>query len=62
MTWAATSSSNAPGSSSSRTSSRAISIAAFSTVIVAAPVKDPAALNVVVGVNDHRYDPRSIGS
>jgi glyceraldehyde 3-phosphate dehydrogenase len=26
-------------------------------VIVAAPVKDPAALNVVVGVNDHRYDP-----
>ena len=27
-------------------------------VIVAAPVKDPAALNVVVGVNDHRYDPR----
>jgi glyceraldehyde 3-phosphate dehydrogenase len=29
------------------------------TVIVAAPVKDPAALNVVVGVNDHRYDPRS---
>ena len=29
------------------------------TIIVAAPVKDPAALNVVVGVNDHRYDPRS---
>jgi glyceraldehyde 3-phosphate dehydrogenase len=27
-------------------------------VIVAAPVKDPAALNVVVGVNDERYDPR----
>jgi glyceraldehyde 3-phosphate dehydrogenase len=27
-------------------------------VIVAAPVKDPAALNVVVGVNDDRYDPR----
>jgi glyceraldehyde 3-phosphate dehydrogenase len=27
-------------------------------VIVAAPVKDPAALNVVVGVNDNRYDPR----
>ena len=27
------------------------------TVIVAAPVKDPSALNVVVGVNDHRYDP-----
>ncbi len=26
-------------------------------VIVAAPVKDPAALNVVVGVNDDRYDP-----
>ncbi len=26
-------------------------------VIVAAPVKDPAALNVVIGVNDHRYDP-----
>ena len=26
-------------------------------VIVAAPVKDPAALNVVVGVNDNRYDP-----
>jgi len=26
-------------------------------VIVAAPVKDPRALNVVVGVNDHRYDP-----
>ena len=26
-------------------------------VIVAAPVKDPAALNVVVGVNDHLYDP-----
>jgi glyceraldehyde 3-phosphate dehydrogenase len=26
-------------------------------VIVAAPVKDPAALNVVVGVNDERYDP-----
>jgi glyceraldehyde 3-phosphate dehydrogenase len=26
-------------------------------VIVAAPVKDPAALNVVVGVNDHRYEP-----
>ncbi len=27
------------------------------TVIVAAPVKDEAALNVVVGVNDHLYDP-----
>jgi glyceraldehyde 3-phosphate dehydrogenase len=27
-------------------------------VIVAAPVKDPAALNVVVGVNDNLYDPR----
>jgi glyceraldehyde 3-phosphate dehydrogenase len=27
-------------------------------VIVAAPVKDPAALNVVVGVNDGRYNPR----
>jgi glyceraldehyde 3-phosphate dehydrogenase len=27
-------------------------------VIVAAPVKDPAALNVVVGVNDHRYEPK----
>jgi glyceraldehyde 3-phosphate dehydrogenase len=27
------------------------------TVIVAAPVKDPSALNVVVGVNDNRYDP-----
>lgn len=26
-------------------------------VIVAAPVKDPEALNVVVGVNDHLYDP-----
>ncbi|HEX6390970.1 MAG TPA: glyceraldehyde 3-phosphate dehydrogenase NAD-binding domain-containing protein, partial [Solirubrobacteraceae bacterium] len=26
-------------------------------VIVAAPVKDPRALNVVVGVNDERYDP-----
>lgn len=26
-------------------------------VIVAAPVKDPAALNVVVGVNDHLYEP-----
>jgi glyceraldehyde 3-phosphate dehydrogenase len=26
-------------------------------VIVAAPVKDPAALNVVIGVNDDRYDP-----
>ena len=28
-------------------------------VIVAAPVKDPAALNIVVGVNDHLYDPQS---
>jgi glyceraldehyde 3-phosphate dehydrogenase len=27
-------------------------------VIVAAPVKDPAALNVVVGVNDDRYEPQ----
>ena len=27
-------------------------------VIVAAPVKDDAALNVVVGVNDKRYDPQ----
>jgi glyceraldehyde 3-phosphate dehydrogenase len=27
-------------------------------IIVAAPVKDPAALNIVVGVNDDRYDPR----
>jgi glyceraldehyde 3-phosphate dehydrogenase len=27
------------------------------TVIVAAPVKDDSALNVVVGVNDHLYDP-----
>lgn len=27
-------------------------------VIVAAPVKSPAALNVVVGVNDHLYDPQ----
>src|SRR5262249_44555049 len=27
-------------------------------VVVAAPVKDPAALNVVVGVNDDRYEPR----
>ncbi|HZR73479.1 ArsJ-associated glyceraldehyde-3-phosphate dehydrogenase [Bradyrhizobium sp.] len=26
-------------------------------VIVASPVKDPAALNIVVGVNDHLYDP-----
>lgn len=26
-------------------------------VIVAAPVKDAAALNIVVGVNDHEYDP-----
>ncbi len=26
-------------------------------VVVAAPVKDPSALNVVVGVNDHLYDP-----
>ena len=26
-------------------------------VIVAAPVKDPSALNIVVGVNDHLYDP-----
>ncbi|HSP01616.1 MAG TPA: ArsJ-associated glyceraldehyde-3-phosphate dehydrogenase [Thioalkalivibrio sp.] len=26
-------------------------------VIVAAPVKDPSVLNVVVGVNDHLYDP-----
>ena len=26
-------------------------------VIVAAPVKDPAALNIVVGVNDNRYEP-----
>ena len=31
--------------------------AACERVIVAAPVKDPAALNVVVGVNDDRYDP-----
>lgn len=28
------------------------------TVIVAAPVKDERALNVVVGVNDHLYDPQ----
>ena len=28
------------------------------TVAVAAPVKDGSALNVVVGVNDHLYDPR----
>jgi glyceraldehyde 3-phosphate dehydrogenase len=28
-------------------------------VIVAAPVKDPAALNIVVGVNDHLYDPKT---
>ncbi len=28
-----------------------------SKVLVAAPVKDPRALNVVVGVNDHLYDP-----
>jgi len=28
-------------------------------VIVAAPVKDPAALNVVVGVNDHLYEPKT---
>jgi glyceraldehyde 3-phosphate dehydrogenase len=27
-------------------------------VIVAAPVKEGGALNVVIGVNDHRYDPR----
>ena len=27
-------------------------------VIVAAPVKEAGALNIVVGVNDHRYDPR----
>ncbi len=27
-------------------------------VVVAAPVKDPSALNIVVGVNDHLYDPR----
>ena len=26
-------------------------------VVVAAPVKEPGALNVVVGVNDHLYDP-----
>ncbi|ODT07436.1 MAG: type I glyceraldehyde-3-phosphate dehydrogenase, partial [Kaistia sp. SCN 65-12] len=26
-------------------------------VIVAAPVKDPSVLNVVVGINDHLYDP-----
>ncbi len=28
-------------------------------VIVAAPVKDGGALNIVVGVNDHLYDPRT---
>ena len=28
-------------------------------VIVAAPVKDAAALNIVVGVNDHLYEPKS---
>jgi len=27
-------------------------------VVVAAPVKDPTVLNVVVGVNDHLYDPQ----
>jgi glyceraldehyde 3-phosphate dehydrogenase len=27
-------------------------------VVVAAPVKESGALNIVVGVNDHRYDPR----
>ena len=31
-------------------------------VIVAAPVKDPRALNIVVGVNDDRYDPASTTS
>ena len=38
---------------------RATSTAGVRTVIVAAPVKDAAALNVVVGVNDDRYDPAS---
>ena len=28
-------------------------------VVVAAPVKDGAALNIVIGVNDHLYDPTS---
>jgi glyceraldehyde 3-phosphate dehydrogenase len=28
-------------------------------VVVAAPMKDPAALNLVVGVNDHLYEPRT---
>ncbi len=31
--------------------------AALASVVVAAPVKDGSALNVVVGVNDDRYDP-----
>ena len=39
----------------------ATSIAACKRVIVAAPVKDAAALNLVVGVNDHLYDPASTG-
>ena len=30
-------------------------------VIVAAPVKDASALNIVVGVNDHLYEPRRTG-
>jgi glyceraldehyde 3-phosphate dehydrogenase len=28
-------------------------------LVVAAPVKDGSALNVVLGVNDHRYDPHA---
>ena len=39
----------------------AISTRGVKRVIVAAPVKDAGALNIVVGVNDDRYDPRDTG-
>jgi glyceraldehyde 3-phosphate dehydrogenase len=36
-----------------------VAVIADRKVIVAAPVKDGGALNVVVGVNDHLYDPKA---
>ena len=55
--WAATSCWNAPASFSSPSSSTATFRRGVKRVIVAAPVKEAGALNIVVGVNDQLYEP-----
>ncbi len=57
MSWESRSSSNARGSSAAWNRLDAYFRRGVRKVVVAAPVKDASALNLVVGVNDDLYDP-----